>query len=102
METNSQWPFEDEPETPCVTTSHVTSGRNPIVSVSREKDEDGELTWQFHCAEPFKMEDAQLVRLDTILAVDPSMRELADLPLGYEAKRASANSKWTRHKQQGA
>ncbi len=101
METSPNWPFLDAPATPCVTTIHVTSGRSPIVSVSRERDEDGELTWQFHCAEPFKMEDAQLVRLDTILAIDPSMNVMADLPIGFEATRASANARWNRHPNRG-
>jgi hypothetical protein len=44
------------------------------------------------------MEDAQLVRLDTIFSIDPSMRELADLPLGFEATRTSANARWNRHR----
>lgn len=97
MNTNSDWLFPDDPATPCVTTIHVTDGSSTIVSVCRARDDDGELTWQFHSAEPFKMKDAQLVRLDTILSIDPSMHELADLPLGFEATRTSANARWNRH-----
>lgn len=44
------------------------------------------------------MEEAQLVRLDTILAIDPSMDVMADLPIGFEATRTSANARWNRHR----
>jgi hypothetical protein len=100
MKNNLSWPFQDDPGTPCVTTKSVTSRQRPILYVSRETDEDGELTWQFHCAEKFRMENAQLVRLDTIFATDASVGELGDLPLGYEARRTSPDGRWMRNKQE--
>ena len=91
---NAKWPFDDPRGTPAVTTLHVTSSEMPIVYASRESDEDGEITWHFYCAFPFEMKDAQLVRLDTIINVDRSVLELADLPLGHAAKRRSPQDPW--------
>lgn len=88
------WPFEDAPATPSVTTTHVTSGAMPITYASRELDEDGEITWQFHCAIPFDMDDAQLVRLDTVANIDGTVNQLAKLPIGFAAKRSSSSEPW--------
>ena len=72
----------------------------PILYVSHELDEDGDPTWQFHCVVvPFKMEDAQLVRLDTVVALDASVVPLCDLPVGYAAKRSAIGAPWNRFKE---
>jgi len=97
---NLEWPFDDAPETPVVTTLHVTSRAMPIMYVSREIDEDGRITWQFHCALPFEMKDAQLVRLDTIVNVDRTVLEIASLPVGYAAKRSSPQEPWVHFKEE--
>jgi len=89
------WPFEDPPDTPAVTTTHVTKGGLPILYVSHEEDEDGASTWNFQCGTvPFSMDDAQLVRLDTIAGIDPTVLEIAGLPIGYSATRPARGSKW--------
>jgi hypothetical protein len=96
MDNKSPWPFQDLPGTVCVTTKRVTSRRLPIVYASRAVDEENKLFWQFQCAEGFQLDDAQLVGLKTVFAVDPSIGELADLPLGYEATRESLDTPWIR------
>jgi hypothetical protein len=96
METKSPWPFHDAPGSVCITTKAVTSRRLPIVYALRSTDDEGELVWHFQCAEEFQMADAQLVRLSTIFAVDPSVSKLADLPMGYEATRDSPGDPWER------
>jgi len=40
------------------------------------------------------MERMLLVRLDTILSLDPHVAEVADLKVGQTARRTSANSHW--------
>jgi hypothetical protein len=72
----------------------------PILYASRERDEGGEVTWQFHCVTvPFDTKDAQLVRLDTILRIDPTIAELHDLPVGMAASRSAAAQPWSRHQE---
>jgi hypothetical protein len=92
-----EWPFEDDPGVLAVTTKQVTGGTHPILYASRELDEDGEVTWQFLCLTvAFDMVDAQLVRLDTLLRLDPTLGELADLPVGSSATRDRAGASWVR------
>jgi hypothetical protein len=37
----------------------------------------------------------QLVRLDTVLAFDPALTDIADLEMGFSAKRKSPDNPWT-------
>jgi hypothetical protein len=81
--------------TAVVTTSYVTVERLPILKVSHERDEEGVSLWQFHCANgDYSSERLQLVRLDTLIALDPTLREIADLPSGAVATRSSAKDAW--------
>lgn len=91
------WSFADDPGTVSVTSADVTSGKNPILFVSHERDEDGEVVWQFH-HDPtrFDFQCAQLVRLDTVFKLDRSIGELADLLIGWSATRASVHDAWKR------
>ena len=79
-----------------VTSSYVTSGEMPILLVTHEYDEeDDEYIWQFHCGNgDYAMERMQLVRLGTILNIDPSILTVANLAVGYQAKRASPDEDW--------
>ena len=101
MKLERAWLFGDAPSTPVVTTRQVTERQLPILYVSHEQDEDGLPTWHFLCLTvPFAMEDAQLVRLDTIVELDPSITTLAELPLGYCALRTAPGAEW-RWEQEG-
>lgn len=90
------WPFDVEPSTLVVTTSHVTLGKLPIEYVTHETDEDGEVLWQFHAGNgDFRQEVVQLVRLDEIIAIDPEVVRVANLPIGFGARRRGRGSPWT-------
>jgi hypothetical protein len=95
----ARWPFPEAADLPVVTTVHITKRGVPILYVSHENDEEGGSIWQFHNETiPFAMEDAQLVRLGTIAKLDPSVLEVADLPLGYYATRTAPGAVWQRKK----
>jgi hypothetical protein len=67
----------------------------PILYVSHGFDEEEGVTWQFHCGNgDYDASVLQLVRFDEILALDSRLSELANLPLGYCASRASAGHAW--------
>ncbi len=91
------WPFEDDEATVAVTSGEIVDRRVPILYVSHETDEDGEVVWQFH-HDPnrFDFAAAMLVRLDTMLSVDSTISDLGDLPIGWQARRASDDDKWQR------
>jgi hypothetical protein len=78
-----------------VTSTYVTADGRPILEVSREDDEEGGSLWQFHCGNgDFTMERMQLVRLDTILKIDPTVLDIPSLEMGNVAVRFSKFDPW--------
>lgn len=78
-----------------VTSTYVTDEKLSILEVSHEADEEGGSLWQFHCGNGnYSMERMQLVRLDTILMIDPSVAEVADLVVGATATRVAIGLPW--------
>jgi len=86
------WPFADEPNVAVVSTRQIMSGQDWIESVSHFEDGD----WAFSALRDFSVEDGVLVGLDEVVAVDPSICELADLPTGWSAARAAKGAPWIR------
>lgn len=87
--------FNISDETMVVTSSYVTREELPILEVSHEDDEEGGSLWQFHCGNgDYSMDKMELVRLDTILRIDPTVREVADLGMGKCARRSRPNAPW--------
>jgi hypothetical protein len=87
------WPFEAAPDTVCVTTNHIVHEGCPVLYASRD-EADG--TWQFHYGGPVSMSDALLVAIQTVFFQDPSIVEIADLPLGWWSERAQPGAQWKR------
>jgi hypothetical protein len=88
------WPFRDPRNVAVFTTAQVFRLRQPILHVSHD-DDDG--AWQFHTgAQQVSAEDAMVVALREVVAHDPSICELADLPCGWFAERDSIGSPWRR------
>jgi hypothetical protein len=83
-------------DTMVVTSSYVTENSMPILLVTHENDdEDGSSLWQFHCGNgDYHMSKMQLVRLDTLLYLDSSIRKVLDLPKGMMARRDTKVSEW--------
>lgn len=75
------------------TTKQVIERSHPIVYVTHDRD-DG--AWQFLCGTTNDDQDIRLIALGEIIKMDPSLKELADLPLGWEARRRDANDDWRR------
>jgi hypothetical protein len=88
------WMFSDPPNVAVFTTRRVIVEGEPIVYVSHDAD-DG--AWQFHCAGKPVLEDGILVSLRKMVDRDPTLLELADLPLGWRAERPRPGSAWTRY-----
>jgi hypothetical protein len=90
------WPFSDPTNVAVFTVADIVGGRAPILLVSHEEEDGG---WQFLTGDDLPpQEHWKLVGLSTIVAIDPSVKELADLPLGYSASRASSTDAWQRWK----
>ena len=82
-------------ETVVVTSTYVTAKKLPILYISHDCDEEEGDSWQFHSGNgDFAMDKLQLVRLSTILAIDSTVEDAADLPIGFCAKREAIGRPW--------
>lgn len=87
------WPFADPPDVATITTRQIIHGNEPILLVSRDAD-DG--CWQFLTGGAFEVADGMIILLRNMIARDPSLSELADLPPGWQAWRRRKGSPWER------
>ena len=88
-----KWPFDEPENVVTLTVRQVMDGRLPILLVVHDAD-DG--TWQFLTGGPFEIVDGMLVSLRRVYHLDPSIGELADLPLGWSAERKAREQPWKR------
>lgn len=90
---NEPWPWDQAPNVAAITTQSVLDGA-PVLLVSHDEEDDG---WQFldgvSAAEPSA---GRLLAMREVLRLDPSLREIADLPSGWTARRHSVGGGWTR------
>ncbi len=88
------WPFADPPNVMTISLRDIMERRRPILFVQHDDDE---APWQFldgrQNPDP---EDGVVLSLDCILALDASIAELADLPVGWRAWRDSPTDSWQR------
>jgi len=83
----------EELENIAFTTINVIDNRKTITHIVH--DEDGD--WQFFSADDndLKEEDARVVGLHQILALDPSLKDITvKMPKNTEAERANAEANW--------
>ncbi|MEO0474980.1 MAG: hypothetical protein AAF085_03270, partial [Planctomycetota bacterium] len=71
---SSDWPFADPPNVATITVRQITDRTTWIHYVSHDANDGG---WQFLSRDNFSMEDALVVALSTIVAVDPSVCSLS-------------------------
>lgn len=87
--------FAEDPLLGVVTTAPVLAGA-PILMVSHDADDGG---WQFLCGTTNDPADGRVVCLEQIVAMDASLHEVSDLPLGWIAFRSALGAEWTREPQ---
>lgn len=78
-------------ETPAIVCSHVFRDDRPVRLVSHE---DGD--WQFLCGEADHNDDGHLVGLEHLIERDPTLSEVLDLPLDWDAEREDPGKPWIR------
>ena len=77
-------------ETAAFVCSHVFDGSKPVLLVSRE---DGD--WQLLCGGGHDAAELpRVVGLNHLLVRDPSLHEVAGLPVGWEAERSQPGEPW--------
>jgi hypothetical protein len=90
------WLFSEPPNLAVIASKTIFEGAY-IGFVSHDADDGG---WQFIAAAGETNEvDAMLVSLQSVVDHDPTIKLLADLPLGWVAERHSADEPWYRYRQ---
>ena len=84
--------FSDPPRTAVFTTRYVLDGA-PITYVTHD---EGDGAWQFFSNDQFDNveEVARVIALEEVVALDASILEIADMPVGHYAKRESPSDPW--------
>jgi hypothetical protein len=90
--THHHWRFPEPPNTTSFTTIHVIERRLPILLVTH----DAGSTWQFLCGTTNDAADGRVIGLDCAVELDPTVEELADLPVGWQAWRDDPSKPWQR------
>lgn len=89
-----KWPFEDSKRVAVITLKEIIWDGKPILLVTHDEDDGG---WQFLDGRDHpKEEDAAIVGLAEMMEHDPTLYELADLPLGWRAWRLAPGTRWYR------
>jgi hypothetical protein len=97
-EGTEHWPFDQPKNCATFTMRQVMSRVEPILLVSHDEDDHG---WQFIGSTDASMEHAMLVTLKEIVAIDPSVLEVADLQPGWQAVRTATGQPWIRREHPG-
>lgn len=87
----SRWPFAEPRDHPVVTRWGILRRETPILQVRHEAGE-----WQFLDGTGTDEAGTALAGLATLLALEPGLGWLADLPEGWEATRDSADQAFRR------
>lgn len=86
------WPFPGPVTQACFLCEHVHSGAMPVLTVSHDHDGD----WQFLCGGIHTGGRPLLVCLGCAVERGQAPAELADLPRGWAADRATVDAPWIR------
>ncbi len=87
------WPFADPENVAVFTLRRIVEGKSWVLRVCHD-EEDG--AWQFLDGGEVAVDAASVVSLRTMTDIDASLLALADLPVGWVAKRSSPGQPWQR------
>lgn len=88
---NTEWPFDQPRNCAIITLRSIVFDGEPILHISHDKEDHG---WQFFGLQKADLADAAVVGLEEIVNHDPTVLEIANLPPGWHAWRASESSPW--------
>jgi hypothetical protein len=84
----------NNPLDPIVTTvEEILSGQRSVLLVMHDEGHGG---WQFYDGHDLSDRAPTFVPKDDMLAVDPSLTEVTDLPCGWRAHRLTKGQTWVR------
>ena len=91
---DSDWKFDQEKNVAAVTSVHITQQNKPILLVSHYSDDHD---WAFLSGDPVTIEESQIVSMEEIVTIDPTVVEVASLEPGWTAERKAVGEEWVRY-----
>jgi hypothetical protein len=88
------WPFDQKQNVAAITTRQVLEDGYPILRVIHYLDDH---SWAFTCGSTDDVNDGRVICMQTVIALDPSITEIADLPPGWGAWREVVGGDWQRY-----
>lgn len=88
----ADWPFENPVNAISYCTAKVARQLSPVRQVSHDWDGD----WQFLDATTDEPEECVILCMGCVFERDPSLREIANLPIGWSAFRQEIGAAWER------
>ena len=90
-----EWSFPVGPAARVLSCTHLVDEGGAILWVARESDSSRGEDWSLHCgAAGHKDDEVAVIHLAHLVRGAPSVRELATLPLDWEAERPDVDSPW--------
>jgi hypothetical protein len=94
-ETEKGMEWSDPLDPVVITTDEVIMQAKPILLVIHDAGQAG---WQFMDGSDVTGKKPRVVTKDQLMKIDPTIKGVTDLPVGWEARRESASSSWSRQK----
>ncbi|MEL6400396.1 MAG: hypothetical protein AAFO87_00910 [Cyanobacteria bacterium J06607_6] len=88
------WAFDNPDNCAVITLVHILDGSTPILHVTHDEDDGG---WQFLDGDNVTVANAMVVSLRRMADHDPTIKQLANLPVGWYAVRSAVGQPWERH-----
>ena len=92
------WPFDQSRNCAVLSVREIVHDGAPVLHVVHDAEDHG---WQFLTLDDADPVEAAVVSLGSMVARDPSLLELADLPPGWRAWRESPQHTWRREPRAG-
>jgi hypothetical protein len=87
---NMTWKFDQAPNVACITCRSVIEGQPVLVVTHYEVDH----SWAFLDGEPVDRSEALIVAMSEVVARHSDLAEIAVLPPGWSASRATIGDVW--------
>ena len=88
-----RWPFAESRDCAVLVTREVLEREEPILQVTHDSDDHA---WQFIGSSDGTLENGRVIALHEATALDLSVLQLADLPVGWRAVRDTVAHPWKR------
>ena len=92
------WPFDQAENVAAITSKYVLEGNYPILRVVHYFDDH---SWAFTCGTTNDPREGRVIAMREVVRIDPTIKEIADLPPGWGASREVVGGKWEKYELEG-